>query len=116
MDDKTYRNIVALIERYSYQIKVKDPDAYHAFTDLSGSEGRTVPMRCLTLAFAHRYGSYQPGHEWFIALKEMGRTIRRMSSSDTEFMWRVRRHDLTRNDVEKIILSASHGVIRLRMF
>ena len=46
----------------------------------------------------------------------MGRTIRRMSSTDTEFMWRVRRHDLTRNDVEKIILSASHGVIRLRMF
>ena len=26
MDDKTYRNIVALIERYSFQIKVKDPD------------------------------------------------------------------------------------------
>ncbi len=73
-------------------------------------------MRCLTLTVAHRYGSYQQGHEWFIALKEMARTIRRMSSADREFMWRVRRHDLSRNDVEKIILSASNGVIRLRLF
>ena len=116
MDDMTYRNIVALIGRYSILVKVKDADGYHAFTDLSGSEGRTVPLRSLTLVAAYSCGCYPRGHEWFIALRDIGRAIREISSSDREFMWRARRHDLSRNDVERIILRATCGALRLSLY
>ncbi len=115
MDESICQNLVAVIRRYSCMIKVKDADGFHAFTDLSGSQGRTVPVRCLTLTAAYRYGNYPAGHEWHIALRDIRKTIRRMASADREFMWRVRRRDLSRGDVERIILKVSHGIIRLNL-
>ena len=91
MDEKLYRQIVAVIRRHSFQIKVEELRADYA------------------------YGDYPRGHRWFIPQSEIHREIRRMSRSDTEFMWRVRRCEVNRYDVEKIILGASHGVIRLHM-
>ena len=115
MDEKLYRQIVAVIRRHSFQIKVEDEDGYHAFTSDTCEEGETVPLRCLTLRADYAYGDYPRGHRWFIPQSELHREIRRMSRSDTEFMWRVRRCEVNRYDVEKIILGASHGVIRLHM-
>jgi hypothetical protein len=31
-------------------------------------------------------------------------------------MWRARRCDLTRYDVEKVVADATHGIIHLRMY
>ena len=90
-------------------------DGYHEFTSDTCEEGETVPLRCLTLRADYAYGDYPRGHRWFIPQSEIHREIRRMSRSDTEFMWRVRRCEVNRYDVEKIILGASHGVIRLHM-
>ena len=106
---------MSVIRRHSFQIKVEDEDGYHAFTSDTCEEGETIPLRCLTLRADYAYGDYPRGHRWFIPQSEIHREIRRMSRSDTEFMWRVRRCEVNRYDVEKIILGASHGVIRLHM-
>ena len=87
----------------------------HTSSPLPGSILETVPLRCLTLRADYAYGDYPRGHRWFIPQSDIHREIRRMSRSDTEFMWRVRRCEVNRYDVEKIILGASHGVIRLHM-
>ncbi len=83
MDERLYRQLVAVIRKHSFQIKVEDEDGYHEFTSDTCEEGETVLVRCLTLRTDYAYGDYPRGH--------------------------------LRYDVEKIILGASHGIIRLNM-
>lgn len=116
MDEKLYRQIVAVIVRHSFQIKVADADGFHEFTSVSGGQGNTVLARCLTLETAYAYGTYPRGHRWYIPLSDLHRAIRKMSAENTEFMWRVRRCALDRYDVERVIREASHGIIRLNMY
>ena len=47
MDEKLYRQIVAVIGRHSFQIKVEDEDGYHAFT--SKIRNIRVPRRQISL-------------------------------------------------------------------
>ena len=115
MDERLYRQLVAVIRKHSFQIKVEDEDGYHEFTSDTCEEGETVLVRCLTLRTDYAYGGYPRGHLWHIPLSDIHKEIRKISRTDTEFMWRARRRDLNRYDVEKIILGASHGIIRLNM-
>ena len=98
MDERLYRQMVAVIRRFSFQIIVADADGYHEFTNMNGDAGDTVLVRCL------------------IPLSDLHKAIRDRSSEDTEFMWRARRCDLTRYDVEKVVADATHGIIHLRMY
>ena len=95
MDERLYRQMVAVIRRFSFQIIVADADGYHEFTNMNGDAGDTVLVRCLTLQACYAYGNYPRGHK---------------------FMWRARRCDLTRYDVEKVVSDATHGIIHLRMY
>ena len=115
MDERLYRQMAAVIRSHSFQIQVEDEDGYHEFTSDTCEEGETVLVRCLTLKANYTYGDYPRGHLWHIPLSEIHKVIREMSAASTEFMWRTRRRELNRYDVEKIILGASHGVIRLNM-
>ena len=116
MDEKLYKQLVAVIRKNSFQIKVEDADGYHEFTSASSREGETVLLRCLTLQASYTYGNYPNGHRWFIPLCELHGAIRSLSESDREFMWRSRRHELNRYDAKRVIFYASHGVIRLNMY
>ena len=116
MDERLYRQIVAVIRRFSFQIIVADADGYHEFTNMNGDAGDTVLVRCLTLQTSYAYGSYPRGHKWFIPLSDLHMAIRDRSESDTEFMWRARRCDLNRYDVEKVVADATHGIIHLKMY
>jgi len=115
MDEGLYRNIVAVIKRHSYLIVVADADGYHEFSSLTDDSGSTMPARCLTLKTVYGYGSYPSGHRWYIPLSDLQRAVRKYSEQSVEFYWRVRRKELTRYDVERIILEASYGVIKLNM-
>lgn len=116
MDEKLYRQMLAVIDRYSFQIKIKDADGMLAFSGLSGDPTCPVLVRCLTMEVSFAYGSYPRGHVWHIPLNDLHRAVRKMSEADREFMWRARRQDLNRYDVERIFLEASHGIIRLNMY
>lgn len=116
MDERLYRNLVAVIRKHSFQIRVEDEDGYREFTSASGKQGETVLVRCLTLAASYRYGDYPSGHRWYIPVSDLHKAVRSMAESDMEFMWRARRFEMNRYDVEKIILAASHGIIRLNMY
>ena len=116
MDERLYRQMVAVIRRFSFQIIVADADGYHEFTNMNGDVGDTVLVRCLTLQTSYAYGNYPRGHKWYIPLSDLHKAIRDRSARDTEFMWRARRCDLTRYDVEKVVSDATHGIIHLRMY
>ncbi len=116
MDERLYKQMVAVIRKFSFQIIVADADGYHEFTSMNGEAGHTVMVRCLTLQACYAYGNYPRGHKWFIPLSDLHRAIRERSESDTEFMWRAKRCDLSRYDVEKIVADATHGVIHLHMY
>ncbi len=116
MDEKLYRQLVAVIRRHSFHIVVGDADGYHEFTNMGSGSGGTVLVRCLTLVAAYAYGTYPRGHTWYIPLSDLHRAIHDRAESDTDFMWRARRCGLDRYDVEKVVADATHGVIHLNMF
>ena len=116
MDERLYRQVVAVIRRFSFQVIVADADGSHEFTNMNGDVGDTVLVRCLTLQACYAYGNYPRGHKWYIPLSDLHKAIRDRSAVDTEFMWRARRCDLNRYDVEKVVADATHGVIRLNMY
>ena len=116
MDERLYRQMVAVIRRFSFQIIVADADGYHEFTNMNGDAGDTVLVRCLTLQACYAYGNYPRGHKWYIPLSDLHTAIRERSAEETEFLWRARRSALTRYDVEKVVADATHGIIHLRMY
>ena len=116
MDERLYKQLVAVIRKHSFQIVVADADGYHEFTNMTGDTGDTVMVRCLTLMASYAYGNYPRGHMWYVPLSDLHRAIRDRSNVDTEFMWRARRCDLNRYDVEKIVADATHDVIHLHMY
>ena len=63
MDERLYRQMVAVIRRFSFQIIVADADGYHEFTNMNGDAGDTVLVRCLTLQACYAYGNYPRGHK-----------------------------------------------------
>ena len=116
MDEKLYRQLVEVIRKYSFQILVADADIYREFTSMNGEAGDTVMVRCLALQTSYTYGKYPRGHRWYIPICDLHRAIRERSENDTDFMWRVRRCDLNRYDVERIVADASHDIIHLHMY
>lgn len=116
MDEKLYQKLVEVIRKYSFQIVVADADSYREFTSMNGEAGDTVMVRCLALQTSYTYGKYPRGHRWYIPICDLHRAIRERSENDTDFMWRVRRCDLNRYDVERIMADASHDIIHLHMY
>ena len=116
MDERLYRQMVAVIRWFSFQIIVADADGYHEFTNMGSGSGGTVLVRCLTLVAAYAYGIYPRGHTWYIPLSDLHRAIHERAESDTDFMWRVQRCGLNRYDVERIVAAASHDIIHLHMY
>ena len=119
MDEKLYRQLVAVIRRHSFHIVVGDADGYHEFTNMGSGSGGTVLVRCLTLVAAYAYGIYPRGHTWYIPLSDLHRAIHERAESETVRTGpvrcrasRLRRHARS-HTLEYVLI---HCLKRLRLF
>ena len=115
MREQTYQLIVSYIRNYALGMEVKETNERQYVLNVVHGQRILVPVPCLTLKSRRSYGN-DAGSCWRIPRPDLNAAIRNISSQDPGFHDRVKRNALAKVDVEKIILVASHNVIRLTLY
>ena len=115
MKDKTYRQIVSYIRDYAIGMEVKESDGRQYILNVVRGRRSLISVPCLTLKLRRPVGKKDTTC-YKIPRPDLNRAIRKLSAEDPSFKNRLERNALARADVEKIILVASHNVIKLTLY
>ena len=115
MKEEVYRQLVTIIKENAGWIKVIDINGMQ--TCMAVVEGRAINVlaRCLVLQVFYARGSYPKGHVFTIPVHDLHQALRNLEDTDAGFRQRFAQHQMIRWDVERIVLSATHGVIKLEL-
>lgn len=113
MDPKLYRHIVSIIDKYKTWVMVVDSSQFIGKFLWNGTEGVESFRKVLALkSYNVRWGFVEP-RKWYITMAELNKGVNRLTASDERAKARIRNYDLTLYDVEFIIETATHGVLKL---
>lgn len=115
MSDSLYQYIVSSIRECSLWLKVKD--AYDLQCFLSGTVGLEEQrmVACLTLVAYRNCGTYAIGQQWSIPRLDLDKAICRLSAENASFKERMMRQQPCLHDIERIVITATHGLIYPRL-
>ena len=114
MRERTYSQIVSYIRDYALGVEVRETDGRQFVLCVLRGRRTLISVSCLTLKVRRPYGRSRSGC-WKIPKPDLNRAIRKLSADDPAFKDRLDRNAMARQDVERIILLASHNVIRLTL-
>jgi len=115
MKEDVYRQLVTIIRENAGWVKVVDVNGMQTCLSIIGGRYVHILVRCLVLQVFYRRGSYHRGHVFTIPVHDLHTALRRLEDTDPSFRERLAQHRMIRWDVERIVLSATHGVIRLEL-
>ena len=115
MSDSLYQYIVTSIRECSTWLSVKDANDLQCC--LSGTEGQTEQrmLPCLTLVAYRSHGTYARGQQWSIPRRDLSRAVSSLSAEDNAFRERIERQKPCLHDAERIVTTATHGLINPRL-
>lgn len=114
MRERPYSQIVSYIRDYALGVEVRETDGRQFVLCVLRGRRTLISVPCLTLKVRRPYGRSGSGC-WKIPKPDLNRAIRKLSADDPAFKDRLDRNAMARRDVERIILLASHNVIRLTL-
>ena len=114
MRERTYSQIVSYIRDYALGVEVRETDGRQFVLCVLRGRRTLISVPCLTLKVRRPYVRSGSGF-WKIPKPDLNRAIRKLSADDPAFKDRLDRNAMARQDVERIILLASHNVIRLTL-
>lgn len=113
MKEKVYKQMVAIIKENAAWIKVIDVNGMQTCLTVVEGQVLNILVRCLVLQVFYSRGNYPKGHVFTIPVHDLHIALRHLENTDQEFKERLVRHEMIRWDVERIVLAATHGVIKL---
>lgn len=115
MKEEVYRQLVTIIRENAGWIKVIDANGMQTCMTVVEGRALNVLVRCLVLQVFYARGNYPKGHVFTIPVHDLHQALRNLEDTDADFKQRLVQHKMIRWDVERIVLSATHGVIKLEL-
>jgi len=116
MENRIYQTMMALIKQHSPWINATGIDFTLAYSTIENGNQYSSFVKCMTLEARRSVGNYRKGFRWKIPLHTISHSIRNLSETDDSFRKRVQQNEITKYDVEKIILESSYGIIHLYLY
>lgn len=111
MKETLYMKIIHLLDRHRTWLEIVSINTVREHT--TARDGRMVDILCrvLVVKAVHHHFPYTRGQMWQIAEYDMEQAIKNIRTTDESFRQRVTKGELTLKDVERIISTATQGVV-----
>ncbi len=112
MRETLYRTVIRILDCHRTWLEIVSTDTVS--THMIVKRGRLTGMSCrmLVLRTFRNKCPYIEGQTRQIAEYELDRAVRTLRRADTEFRRRTKSGDVTIEDVERIITTATHGIVK----
>lgn len=111
MKEALYMKIIHLLDRHRTWLEIESISTVRNHTIVWDGRMTGILSRALVVKAIHRHFPHTRGQVWQIAEYDMEQAIKSLRTTDGAFRQRVTKGELTLEDVERIISTATHGVV-----
>lgn len=111
MKETLYMKIIHLLDRHRTWLEIVSINTVRKHTVIKNGRMTDILCRVLVVKAVHHHFPYTRGHVWQIAEYDMEQAIKSLRRADEAFRQRAAKGELTLEDVERIISTATHGVV-----
>lgn len=111
MKETLYMKIVRFLDRHRTWLEIESIGTVRNHTIVRDGRMTGILSRVLVVKAIHHHFPYTRGQVWQIAEYDMEQAIKTLRTIDRDFRKRVCKGELTLKDVERIISTATHGVV-----
>lgn len=112
MRQTLYERLVCILDRHRTWLEVADALSVQKHTALQNDCLSVILCRVLVVRAARHHHPYRKGKMWQIPECDLERAIQTIRSADPEFRRRISADSPSLEDVERIIQTATHGLLR----
>ena len=111
MRQTLYERLVCILDRHRTWLEVADALSVQKHTALQNDCLSVILCRVLVVRAARHHHPYRKGKMWQIPECDLERAIQTIRSADPEFRRRISADSPSLEDVERIIQTATHGLL-----
>lgn len=111
MKEALYMKIIHLLDRHRTWLEIESISTVRYHTIIRNGRMTDILTRVLVVKAIHHYFPYLRGQIWQIAEYDMEQAVRSLRATDGAFRKRVVKGKLVLEDVERIISTATHGIV-----
>lgn len=112
MKETLYIKIIHLLDRHRTWLEIVSINTVRKHTVIENGRMTGILSRVLVVKAIHHHFPYMRGQVWQIAEYDIEQAIRSLRTTDGAFRHRVAKGGLALEDVERIISTATHGVVK----
>lgn len=112
MRQTLYERLVCILDRHRTWLEVADALSVQKHTALQNDCLSVILCRVLVVRAARHHHPYRKGKMWQIPECDLERAIQAIRPADPEFRRRIAADSPSLQDVERIIQTATHGLLR----
>ena len=112
MKETLYMKIIHLLDRHRTWLEIESIATVRNHTIVRNGRMTDILSRVLVVKAIHHHFPYTRGQVWQIAEYDMEQAIKSLRTTDGAFRQRIIKGELTLEDVERIISTATHGVVQ----
>lgn len=115
MRQTLYERLVCILDRHRTWLEVADALSVQKHTALQNDCLSVILCRVLVVRAARHHHPYRKGKMWQIPECDLERAIQAIRSVDPEFRRRIAADSPSLQDVERIIQTSTHGLLRPKL-
>ena len=112
MKETLYMKIIHLLDRHRTWLEIESIGTVRNHTIIRNGRMTDILSRVLMVKAIHHHFPYMKGQVWQITEYDMEQAVKSHRTTDDAFRQRIVRGELTLEDVERIISTATHGVVQ----
>lgn len=112
MRQTLYERLVCILDRHRTWLEVADAASVLKHTALQTDGLSVILCRVLVVRAARHHHPYRMGKKWQIPECDLERAIQAIRPVDPEFRRRISADSPSLQDVERIVETATHGLLR----
>lgn len=112
MKETLYMKIIHLLDRHRTWLEIESIATVRNHTIVRNGIMTDILSRVLVVKAIHHHFPYTRGQVWQIAEYDLEQAIKSLRTTDGAFRQRIIKGELTLEDVERIISTATHGVVQ----